>query len=165
MARYGGIDLGGTKIQAVVVDDAHQVLGAARHPTPTTGGPADVALAMVGAMREALTTGEVTLDELTAVGLLCEHLRPTLESDVVVVSSDIGFAKRARSFAELLDAPLAIIEKRRSGNDGSSEATLPMALPMNAGWCRIGRFFPITANAVRITSFIDITSGPPSSKS
>src|SRR5581483_1602675 len=64
----------------------------------------------------------IPVDELTAVGLLCEHLRPTLDDDVVVVSSDIGFAKRARSFAELLDAPLAIIEKRRSGNDGSSEA-------------------------------------------
>jgi glucokinase len=69
MARYGGIDLGGTKIQAVVVDDAHQVLGSARHPTPTTGGPADVALAMVGAMREALATAEVPLDELTSVGV------------------------------------------------------------------------------------------------
>jgi glucokinase len=69
MARYGGIDLGGTKIQAVVVDDDHTVLGSARHPTPTTGGPADVALAMVGAMREALATGEVPLDELTAVGV------------------------------------------------------------------------------------------------
>jgi ribose-phosphate pyrophosphokinase len=39
-----------------------------------------------------------------------------------VVSSDIGFAKRARNFAELLDAPLAIIEKRRMGNDGNSES-------------------------------------------
>jgi glucokinase len=69
MARYGGIDLGGTKIQAVVVDEAHEVLGSARHPTPTTGGPADVTLAMIGAMREALATGGVALDELTAVGV------------------------------------------------------------------------------------------------
>ena len=30
--------------------------------------------------------------------------------------TDLGFAKRARTFAELLDAPLAIIEKRRIGN-------------------------------------------------
>ena len=30
--------------------------------------------------------------------------------------TDLGFAKRARAFAELLDAPLAIIEKRRVGN-------------------------------------------------
>jgi glucokinase len=69
MARYGGIDLGGTKIQAVVVDEAHEVLGSARHPTPTTGGPADVALAMVGALREALTEGNCAPDELTAVGV------------------------------------------------------------------------------------------------
>ena len=41
--RYGGIDLGGTKIQAVVVDDDHNVLGSARRPTPTSGGPEDVA--------------------------------------------------------------------------------------------------------------------------
>ena len=69
MARYGGIDLGGTKIQAVVVDDDHQVLGSARHPTPTTGGPADVALAMVGAMREAMTEGGVAAREVGAFGV------------------------------------------------------------------------------------------------
>jgi ribose-phosphate pyrophosphokinase len=33
-----------------------------------------------------------------------------------VVVTDLGFAKRARAFAELLDAPLAIVEKRRHGN-------------------------------------------------
>ena len=38
MAR-GGIDLGGTKIQAVVVDGRWKVLGESRRPTPTTGGP------------------------------------------------------------------------------------------------------------------------------
>lgn len=69
MARYGGIDLGGTKIQAVVVDEAHEVLGSARHPTPTTGGPADVALAMVGALREALAESDTPIDELSAVGV------------------------------------------------------------------------------------------------
>ena len=69
MARYGGIDLGGTKIQAVVVDEGHEVLGSSRHPTPTVGGPADVALAMIGAMREALDDASVALEELTAVGV------------------------------------------------------------------------------------------------
>ncbi len=43
MSGYGGIDLGGTKIQAVIVDEDHSVLGSARRPTPTEGGPADVA--------------------------------------------------------------------------------------------------------------------------
>ena len=42
MALRGGIDLGGTKIQAVVVDAEHDVLGS-RGPTPTSGGPQDVA--------------------------------------------------------------------------------------------------------------------------
>jgi glucokinase len=69
MARYGGIDLGGTKIQAVVTDEAHAVLGSARHPTPTIGGPADVALAMIGAVREAAEQAGVAPDELTAVGV------------------------------------------------------------------------------------------------
>jgi ribose-phosphate pyrophosphokinase len=64
----------------------------------------------------------IPVDELTAVGLLCDRVRELGLEDLVVVSSDIGFAKRARNFAELLDAPLAIIEKRRYANDGSSES-------------------------------------------
>ena len=39
MIRYGGVDLGGTKIQAVVLDGRRSVIGQARHPTPTDGGP------------------------------------------------------------------------------------------------------------------------------
>jgi glucokinase len=69
MARYGGIDLGGTKIQAVVTDEEHTVLGSSRHPTPTTGGPADVALAMIGALREAADDAGVAPGGLSAVGV------------------------------------------------------------------------------------------------
>ena len=39
MASYGGIDLGGTKIQAVIVDERPSVLGSARRPTPDERGP------------------------------------------------------------------------------------------------------------------------------
>jgi ribose-phosphate pyrophosphokinase len=39
----------------------------------------------------------------------------------VVVSPDLGNTKRARNFAEFIDAPLAIIEKRRVGNRDQSE--------------------------------------------
>ncbi len=39
MALRGGIDLGGTKIQAIVADDDNEVVGEARRPTPTSGGP------------------------------------------------------------------------------------------------------------------------------
>jgi ribose-phosphate pyrophosphokinase len=57
----------------------------------------------------------IPVDELTAVHLLSNHFRQKRLDDLVVVT-DLGFAKRARAFAELLDAPLAIIEKRRLGN-------------------------------------------------
>ena len=54
----------------------------------------------------------IPVDELTAVHLLSNYFIHKDLRDLVVVT-DLGFAKRARTFAELLDAPLAIIEKRR----------------------------------------------------
>ncbi len=69
MASYGGIDLGGTKIQAAVVDDAQNVLGAARRPTPTSGGPADVAAEMESALRDAAKAAEFDVSELAGVGV------------------------------------------------------------------------------------------------
>jgi glucokinase len=68
-APRGGIDLGGTKIQTVVVDDANRVLGEARHPTPTEGGPADVAAAMAAAMAEAADQAGLSTDALAGVGV------------------------------------------------------------------------------------------------
>jgi len=65
----GGIDLGGTKIQAVVVDGDSAVLGQARHPTPTSGGPADVAAAMAAALREAAQAAGVETAALAGVGV------------------------------------------------------------------------------------------------
>ena len=40
---------------------------------------------------------------------------------MVVVAVDIGITKKARDVAESLGAPLAIIEKRRTGNDEQTE--------------------------------------------
>src|SRR5688500_2424177 len=65
----GGLDLGGTKIQAVVVDDDSTILGQARVPTPTEGGPADVAEAMAGALRDAAAAAGVETAELSGVGV------------------------------------------------------------------------------------------------
>ncbi len=58
----------------------------------------------------------IPVDELTAVHLLSNYWRQKDLENMVVVT-DLGFAKRARTFAELLGAPLAIIEKRREAND------------------------------------------------
>jgi glucokinase len=69
MSALGGIDLGGTKVQAVVVDADFAVLGEARHPTPTTGGPADVAATMAAALAEAAAAAGTSTGELAAVGV------------------------------------------------------------------------------------------------
>ena len=64
---------------------------------------------------------KIPVDELTAVYLLSDYFRQLDLLDPVVVSADIGFAKKARNFAELVHAPLAIVEKRRTGNDERPE--------------------------------------------
>jgi glucokinase len=65
----GGIDLGGTKIQAVIVDGDHEVRGETRVPTPTSGGPSDVAAAMVDAVGQAAQAAGVQTAELEGVGV------------------------------------------------------------------------------------------------
>lgn len=55
----------------------------------------------------------IPVDELSAMNLLVRHFQERHWQDAVVVSSDMGFAKRARNFAEQLDLPLAIVEKRQ----------------------------------------------------
>lgn len=69
MASFGGIDLGGTKIQAAIVDARHQVLGQARRPTPTSGGPADVASEMARALSEAAGAAGVEPASLAGIGV------------------------------------------------------------------------------------------------
>lgn len=69
MSIQGGIDLGGTKIQAVIVNEDHTVLGSARRPTPTSGGPPDVAAEMESALCDAAASGGVDVETLTGVGV------------------------------------------------------------------------------------------------
>ncbi len=62
------------------------------------------------------------VDELTSMPLMVEHFLKNPLSNFVVVATDIGISKKARDFAIRLDAPLAIIEKRRIGNQDSVES-------------------------------------------
>jgi glucokinase len=68
-APRGGIDLGGTKIEAIIVDAGNQVLGQSRQPTPTDGGPADVAKQMAEAMSAAATAAGVETAALRGIGV------------------------------------------------------------------------------------------------
>lgn len=53
-------------------------------------------------------------DAITAFPLLTDYMRQKRLVDAVVVAADLGFAKKARSFAVELDLPVAFIEKRRT---------------------------------------------------
>jgi glucokinase len=69
MSTYGGIDLGGTKIQAAILDEEYSVLGSARRQTPTSGGPSDVAAEMATALKDAAKAAELETSTLAGVGV------------------------------------------------------------------------------------------------
>jgi ribose-phosphate pyrophosphokinase len=58
---------------------------------------------------------------LTALPILTDYFKAKEIADLVVVAVDIGISKKARDVAERLHSPLAIIEKRRLGNDERTE--------------------------------------------
>ncbi len=64
----------------------------------------------------------IPVDELTALSLLARYFRDKELGDLTVVATDVGDARRARHMADRLDAPIAIVEKRRIGNRQKVEA-------------------------------------------
>jgi len=63
----------------------------------------------------------IPVDELTALYLLSNYFKEKDFDSLVVVATDIGIIKRARDVAARLNAPLAIMEKRRMGNVDQTE--------------------------------------------
>jgi ribose-phosphate pyrophosphokinase len=63
----------------------------------------------------------IPVDELTAMFPLADYFRAMELIDPVVVAADLGFAKRARNFANMIGGSVAFVEKRRIGNDSRSE--------------------------------------------
>ena len=61
-------------------------------------------------------------DSLTAFHILIDYFRAKNLENAVVVTPDLGFAKRGRNYAAGLGLPLAFVEKRRVGNDSTREA-------------------------------------------
>ncbi len=54
-------------------------------------------------------------DDLSAFQLLSDHFAQKAIPNAVIVSADLGFAKKGRNFAEKLHLPMAFVEKRRTG--------------------------------------------------
>src|SRR4051794_19277786 len=112
----GGIDLGGTKVQAVVVDEKLDVVGQARQPTPTKGGPPAVISQMADTMSEAAEAAGVETARLMGIGVGSPG---AVDAKAGVVSearnlSDWGEAfPMAAALTELLGSPTYL------GNDVS----------------------------------------------
>jgi glucokinase len=66
---YGGVDLGGTKIQAAVVGARGGVSGEARGETPTSGGAPAVSEAIANTVRDAAASANVEASELISIGV------------------------------------------------------------------------------------------------
>ena len=62
---------------------------------------------------------DIPVDHLTAVTTLCRYLRDSFDlSNGVVVASDVGRAKMADKYAMILELPIVVVHKRRSGVAG-----------------------------------------------
>jgi ribose-phosphate pyrophosphokinase len=64
----------------------------------------------------------IPVDELTALYTMTRYFKEKPIPSLAVVATDVGDAKRARNVADHLEAPLAIVEKRRIGNEQRAEA-------------------------------------------
>jgi ribose-phosphate pyrophosphokinase len=60
---------------------------------------------------------DIPFDHLTAIQIISDHIRHRHLKDIVVVSPDVGGTRRARAVAKILDAPFAIVDKRRPRDD------------------------------------------------
>ncbi|HET8620676.1 MAG TPA: ribose-phosphate diphosphokinase, partial [Acidimicrobiales bacterium] len=63
----------------------------------------------------------IPVDDLYALPVLCDAIRAKGLEDLVVVAPDAGFAKKAREWADRLQAPTAIADKRRVDHSESAE--------------------------------------------
>ena len=64
-----GVDLGGTKILAAVVDPNSRILGRAKRPTPADAGGSAILAAIVGTVEQALAESGLGREAILAIGI------------------------------------------------------------------------------------------------
>jgi len=66
----------------------------------------------------------IPADQLQAAPLLCDYLRQSRDlSNYVLVAGDVGESKEVEHYATRLNLPIAIVDKRRDGDDEQARAT------------------------------------------
>jgi len=91
MVRTVGVDLGGTNIATVVLDEDDAVIGGSKLKTPTTGDRIGVVEVIGASVHAALDEAELTLDDVAAIGV---------GSPGVVVDGTVGGASNVPGFLE-----------------------------------------------------------------
>ncbi len=62
------------------------------------------------------------VDQLIAAPVICDHFKKRDLKNHVLVAGDAGEAKELGRYANILDLPMAIVDKRREGNDDKAKA-------------------------------------------
>lgn len=100
-----GIDLGGTKVLAGVVDAESRLVGRAKRSTPAGQGEAEILNAVIECAMEAVMTAELQLEQLAGVGIGAPG---TLDLDAGVIRLAPNLGVRDFALAEHLGAALRL---------------------------------------------------------
>ena len=159
MGLRGGLDLGGTKVQAAILDPEGNALGSARHPTPTSGGPPDVAATLVAALKEAAEAAGTEPAALEGVGVGSPG---EIDPDAGTVGQRGNLPELARAVPAGLGAAgggrraRAARQRRLGGHRGRVRARLGPPLP-----CRCSASSGVPASAAGSSSTAGCGSGAP----
>jgi glucokinase len=117
MSRRAGIDLGGTKIQAVVADDRHSVLGSARLGTPADGGPDGVIVAVAEAVEQACADANLEVEQLDGIGLGSPGAIDSRAGTIANAKNLPGWTETPIAVGQALVVRLGVDVPVRIGND------------------------------------------------
>ncbi len=65
----------------------------------------------------------INCDRLSAQNILQKYFKEKNLKDMVIVATDAGSSKKAYKYSEYFDCPIALIDKRRAGNDDRAIAS------------------------------------------
>jgi glucokinase len=114
-----GVDLGGTKILAAVVDGSHRILGRAKRPTPAREGGEAILRAISGCIEEALADAGLTTTSIVAAGVGSPG---PLDAEKGVILFSANMAVRnfplGPDLSRFLDKPVLVLNDVRAGGYG-----------------------------------------------
>ncbi|MFP4216068.1 MAG: ROK family protein [Phycisphaerae bacterium] len=110
--RYMGVDVGGTKIQATLVEESGAILSRNRVPTPREGGSAAAVDAIAGSIADLLDDQEMIPEDLAAIGIaVAGVVDPDAGSVVITPNMELTGVSIVPELRDRFGVPVAL------GND------------------------------------------------